>query len=213
MRAPLTSFLTFNGKHFAERSDSADYGSIGEVLGLFKKQHNGVSLFKPDGELEAFIVNNHRQGNFVVSAGIRNGAPFYMHSTATSTEKWLGTEALGMQDEADAIREMVVAKAVDVDQLKLVLAAIASIKMGNNGYADIGRDEAVARAVGQSGFTVVASTDLHGQPTFKGFTPAAQAALAAEAYGESTYKPVSQAQDEPDYEGAILNRQERMGGM
>ena len=89
-----------------------------------------------------------------------------------------------------------------------IIDAMQSITLGNNGYADIGPNETIADACRAAGFVVIRSTNLHGRPTYKGFTKAAQEALRGEPYAVSTYKPIEH-RDDFDYEGAILARQER----
>lgn len=93
-------------------------------------------------------------------------------------------------------------------QTAAIFAAITSIELGNNGHADIGTDEVIGDAVRAAGYTVIRTTNLHGAPVLRGFTKAAQKALAA-GDGVSTYKPVSSSLDAPDYEGAILARNDR----
>lgn len=93
-----------------------------------------------------------------------------------------------------------------------VAAAVRSINLSNNGYADIGRCDAVADGVRDAGFVVITTLDLHGKTVNRGFTPAAQRALAADAaagsfFAASTYKPVRSRLDGPDYEAMILARQ------
>jgi len=90
-----------------------------------------------------------------------------------------------------------------------ILNAILSIEMGNNGHADIGTDTAVAHAVESAGYTVIRTTDLHGNPVFRGFTRKSQEALRHEPFAVSTYRPVRMPQDMPDYEAMILSRQSR----
>jgi hypothetical protein len=93
-----------------------------------------------------------------------------------------------------------------------IMEAINSILLGNNGYADIGNNPEVAEAVRIAGFIVIESKNLHGRPTYKGFTKQAQAALkeehrAGESYAVPIHKPVPQQSDGPDYEAMILARQ------
>ena len=90
-----------------------------------------------------------------------------------------------------------------------ILSAIDSVMFANNGYADIGNSADIAQALRTAGFVVLACKNLHGAPCFKAFTPAAQKALASEPFGVSTYKPVIAQASSPDYEGMILDRQER----
>lgn len=93
--------LVFNEKKYAE----LDCKNLGDCNGFFSTSSNGVKLFKPTGELEAFIVNNERQGYFAVTAGTDSrGVPFYMFSTNSLTEKWLGIEGMGMCQEMDTIK-------------------------------------------------------------------------------------------------------------
>jgi len=91
----------------------------------------------------------------------------------------------------------------------LILNAIYAVTLSNNGYADIGFNGVVADAVEKAGYTVIKTTDLFGHPVYRAFTPAAQAALAAEPFGVSTYKPINTKLDTPDVEGAILAAGER----
>lgn len=91
-----------------------------------------------------------------------------------------------------------------------IFAAIKSITLANNGYADIGNNAEVADAVQAAGFIVLRSNNLHGAPTFIGSTSAAQRALAASPFGVSTYKAFTPAAEPPDYEGALLARAERL---
>ena len=91
---------------------------------------------------------------------------------------------------------------------QLTAEALRSVQLANNGYADIGNRRDVADAVCAAGLTVIATTNLHGAPVFRAFTPAAQAALKTEPFGVSTYRPVlAQLSEEPDFEAAILARQ------
>jgi alkanesulfonate monooxygenase SsuD/methylene tetrahydromethanopterin reductase-like flavin-dependent oxidoreductase (luciferase family) len=64
-----------------------------------------------------------------------------------------------------------------------VFAAIESVLMSNNGYADIGNNTELAQAVEAAGFTVIHTTNLHGCPTYKASTARAQAALAVSPFG------------------------------
>lgn len=92
---------------------------------------------------------------------------------------------------------------------QLVAKAVQSVSGANNGYADIGRNEEVAARVERAGLIVIRTRDLHGNPVFRGFTPAAQKALAVSPFGVSTYKPAATPLGvQGDMEGAILARQE-----
>lgn len=97
-----THMLQFNKLTFAphgtELSDT-DHG-------FYKRSEVGVHLYKRCGSLEAFIVNNPRQGKFIVSATDREGHPRYLHSTSSLTERWLGMEGRGLLFEHDSINAM-----------------------------------------------------------------------------------------------------------
>jgi len=93
------------------------------------------------------------------------------------------------------------------DITALVLNAINSVMAANNGYADIGNNSEVADALTLAGFTVIRTANLHGNPVYRAFTQAAQAALKVESFGISTYKPITSRDDGIDYEAAILDRQ------
>lgn len=87
--------------------------------------------------------------------------------------------------------------------------AIASVRLANNGYADIGGDAGVAALVEKAGLVVIRTTDLHGNAVFRGFTPRAQRALMESPFGRPTYAaPSKDLVIEVDVEGAILARQE-----
>jgi hypothetical protein len=87
-----------------------------------------------------------------------------------------------------------------------IFAAINSVMLSNNGYAEIGNDSAVAEAMSLAGFVVIHTKSLFGRPTYKAFTKEAQVALATD--GVPHYKTVRNDTG-PDYEGMILARQER----
>lgn len=69
------------------------------------------------------------------------------------------------------------------DQTVAIFTAISDIEMGNNGYADIGTDKVIADAVATAGYTVLLVVSTTGQWVYRGFTAAAQAALAKESFG------------------------------
>ena len=94
-------------------------------------------------------------------------------------------------------------------QTAAILDCIDMIVNGNNGYARFQANDSVVDALRVAGFVVFRSTDLHGNPCWFGSTRAAQESLRNSPYGVSTYKAPDRTQDEPDYEGLILARQER----
>ena len=73
------------------------------------------------------------------------------------------------------------------DITALVLKALDAVVSANNGYADIGNNADVAHAVSLAGFTVIHTANLHGNPTYKAFTQAAQSALRVSEFGVSIY--------------------------
>lgn len=96
--------LIFNGKEYASLGSS----NTANCNGLFTQSRNGdVKLFKLGGELVALIVNNQKQGQFVVSAGLdSDGKEFYMFSSTTLTQRWLGLEGIGLSARSDAVMRM-----------------------------------------------------------------------------------------------------------
>jgi hypothetical protein len=100
--------ITFNGLKFAKNnSELVDslFTSGGTCAGLYKRTMNGTKLYRPNGELFAYIVHNPKQGYFVVSAGMREDRPFYMYSTCSIDEKYLKLENVGPIATAALIKE------------------------------------------------------------------------------------------------------------
>lgn len=96
-------YLRFNGQLFAPLGTTEP----GDCHGFYRMNGaRGVHLYKLTGQLEAYIVSNAAQGYFVVSASDRNGAPWYMHSTCSLTEQWLGIVNMGLAGQDEAIRAM-----------------------------------------------------------------------------------------------------------
>jgi len=88
-------------------------------------------------------------------------------------------------------------------------AAIQSIELGNNGYADLPRDHELARALTLAGYHVHMTAR-----GFRGFTKRAVDALIEERRAGSGFVvPLHAApaatHEAPDYEAAILSRQSR----
>lgn len=84
--------LIFNGNKFASLSATG----AEDFKGFYRKHPSGnIALYKANRELEALIVNNDKQGKFVVSASTNSdGKPFYNFSTCSLTAKWLGIDAM-----------------------------------------------------------------------------------------------------------------------
>ena len=77
------------------------------AFGYYEPASKGnVRLYTKQKQLEALVVNNRAQGQFVVSASIQQGQARYMFSTCSLTEKWLGIESMGLMDLTDRISEM-----------------------------------------------------------------------------------------------------------
>lgn len=93
----------------------------------------------------------------------------------------------------------------------LILDAMRGIQISNNGWTWIKNDLALINALQTAGYTIIETS-----AGVKAYSRAAQEALAAEykAHGPAsfavpTYGPFTPKDDAPDYEGAILARQER----
>ena len=76
--------------------------------GLYEKTSSGYKLYKPDGSLEAFIVDNNKQGRFIVSAYYDGTAERFMFGTATLTEEWLGIADLSCSEVYERIEGITV---------------------------------------------------------------------------------------------------------
>ena len=68
-------------------------------------------------------------------------------------------------------------------QSEAIINTIMDIEMGNNGYADIGLDETIVEGVKAAGYMVLFVVATAGGWTYRGFTKAAQEALAKEPFG------------------------------
>jgi hypothetical protein len=100
------------------------------------------------------------------------------------------------------------------EQSAAILRAAHDVMMGNNGWAFVSGERWLLDGLQAAGFTVIRSRDWHGRPAWKAYTRAAQDALRADAaehpwHAETTYKPMRHRTEGPDYEAAILARQER----
>lgn len=96
--------LLFNGLRFLELSSEAD-PKASLAHGFYGLSQSGIHLYRLDRELEAYVVRNNHQGYFVVTATRQaDGAPRYMFSTCSTTEKWLRIEDTKLADLADLVR-------------------------------------------------------------------------------------------------------------
>lgn len=104
--------LIFNGKAYA-KSDKEFTESLFKPIngqtcnGFYRKVKNGYKLFRQNMVLDAFIVDRPAEG-FVVSAGMHNGKTFYMFACSENTASWLGIKNMGMQEEYDACKSIIV---------------------------------------------------------------------------------------------------------
>jgi hypothetical protein len=85
--------LVFNDLKFLPRGVAVTPGYHGTYSANASR---GFHLYKPSGQLEAYIVNNPQQGRFVVTASITRGVPRYMFSTCSLTEEWLNMTGMGL---------------------------------------------------------------------------------------------------------------------
>ena len=104
--------ITFNGLTFAKNANELVESlfindGTGTASGLYKTTKRGTKLYKPNGELFAYIVHNSKQGYFVVSASMREGKPFYMFSICSLDEKYLGIDKIGMLDLHNLVKSFV----------------------------------------------------------------------------------------------------------
>jgi hypothetical protein len=84
--------ITLYGRTYA-KTDAEAVGSLfnagGTVNGMYRKERAGVYLLDLQGKERAFI---RKDGLGPVSVGrTDDGKRFYMHSTASTDDRWLGT--------------------------------------------------------------------------------------------------------------------------
>jgi RIO-like serine/threonine protein kinase len=99
------------------------------------------------------------------------------------------------------------------EQTAKIFAAMKDIELANNGYAFIGhiigKDADVAQALTSAGYKVITAPNLHGRMEYKGFTARAAESLSIEHFSmPAVARTPRQWSEAPDYEGAILARQE-----
>ena len=70
---------------------------------------------------------------------------------------------------------------------KKIEQARMDVDLANNGYADIGTDEAVAKAMIGLGYIVITTKDLHSRTVNRAFKKKAQDCLKLSEFGQSTY--------------------------
>lgn len=98
--------LIFNDKAYAELGTPL----LPACNGYFKKKgQEGVLLYKRNAELAAFIVDNKKQGRFIVNAHLTSEGPRYMFAASEETEQWLGLDPLHNESlKTQAIADMAI---------------------------------------------------------------------------------------------------------
>jgi hypothetical protein len=99
--------LVFNGKKYAKNNNelvSSLFHPCGTCNGLYKTSSNGTHLYRPTGELFAYIVHNDKQGYFVVTAHMDNGKKRYMFALCSVDEKYLGLSGIGKCETEQIIK-------------------------------------------------------------------------------------------------------------
>jgi hypothetical protein len=87
--------LAYNNLYFAPLGCEDTNG----CHGFYDHANNGnFRLYGLDTTLRALIINNAIQGHFVVTAGRNENGMYYMHSTSSIEEKWLGIESKGYME-------------------------------------------------------------------------------------------------------------------
>lgn len=82
--------LKFNGLIFVRTAKELVKPVIDKpIYGLYKINKSGYRLYKPDGELMAFIKTEFTFMRFAVSAWIYKGRPRYQFALMESTREWL----------------------------------------------------------------------------------------------------------------------------
>lgn len=79
----------------------------GTASGTFKIQKRGVLFMRPDGSPEAYLCANREHEEFFVSCSRRtDGKIWYMFSTMTSTEEFLGIHGMGFLEGRETARRV-----------------------------------------------------------------------------------------------------------
>ena len=105
--------ITFNGKRYVKNASALVdtlFTGGGTASGIYKQTPRGTKLYKPNGELFAYVVHNDKQGYFVVTASLAEGKPHYMHGLCSIDAHYLGIGNIGLQDISRMIRESFVSE-------------------------------------------------------------------------------------------------------
>lgn len=107
------NMLNINGKIFVKDITETLFQPInGKTAdGEYKVYKGGIRLYKPNGELFAFIAT-HGSAPFIVSAYMHNGKPRYMLALSTLDEIYFGFDKTSYTEKQEIIEKV-------VDNLKL----------------------------------------------------------------------------------------------
>lgn len=100
--------LNINGKIFVKDIADTLFNPInGKTAdGEYKVYKNGIRLYKPNGELFAYIVT-HDFAPFIVSAYMYNGKPRYMFALSSPDEIYFGFDNLSYREKQQVIENTV----------------------------------------------------------------------------------------------------------
>ena len=80
---------------------------VGTASGLFKIQKRGVLFMRPDGSPEAYLVANREHEEFFVSCSRQpDGRIWYLHSTCSLTEDFLGISGMSWSEQRRTARRV-----------------------------------------------------------------------------------------------------------
>ena len=105
--------ITFNGKRYVKNASALVdtlFTGGGTASGMYKQTPRGTKLYKPNGELFAYVVHNDKQGYFVVNASMDEGKPRYMFGLGSMQAQYLGIGDIGLQDISRMIRDSFVSE-------------------------------------------------------------------------------------------------------
>lgn len=105
--------ITFNGKRYVKNASALVdtlFTGGGTASGIYKQTPHGTKLYKPNGDLFAYVVHNDKQGYFVVTASIYKNKPYYMQGLGSLDADYLGIADKGLHDISRMIRESFVSE-------------------------------------------------------------------------------------------------------
>lgn len=91
--------LTINGIKFAENTRelvNSVFCVGGSASGTFKRHKNGILLYRGNGELFAYVVNNRYNEQFIVTAYTdkTTNRTRYMYALTSKDERFLGLDKI-----------------------------------------------------------------------------------------------------------------------